>query len=168
MSESQRASGSGGDTGAAPRSKLGDVLAARRIQISPRYKNRQLFIDERGRGLSASVFIGLETRGRTNFEAATVVALETIYELPAGWLSAALTGNIGPLPGPGTPMPGDVAAALRSLVDDDVTKEWLDQVETQIVTADVPPAKRLAMWVGWQGIRQARRSDQDPGREEAG
>lgn len=133
-----------------------DVLARRRIQIDPRYKNRSLFVTERSRGLSASIFVDLETRGRARFEPATVIALEQVYELPDGWLSDALAGDIRPLPRPGSLQRVDIAGAFRALVTDETTDEQLDDLEHRIVAADVPPPTRLAMYVVLQDIRKER------------
>lgn len=151
MPPSQRASGDTSGSG----TRLGDVLAARRVRIDPRYKNRELFIAERGRGLSRSVFVGLETRGRANFEPATVIALELIYHLPPGWLEAALAGDIRPLPPPSpSSPPRDLVAALEGLAAAD--DETLEHVEQEIVTADLPPALRSMMWAAVRAVRRAR------------
>lgn len=151
MSPSQRASRTSGEAGKPGR--LGDVLAARRVLIDPRYKNRELFISERGRGVSRSVFVDLETRGRTNFEVATVIALETIYDLPRHWLADALAGDIRKLDPPQA-SPEDLVAALRALAAADTGT--LEDVEHGIVNDDVPPAVRNMMWLAVRAIVRAR------------
>ena len=139
------------------RKRLGEILAARRAQISPRYSKREAFIRERGRGLSPSTFADIETRARTTFEPATIIALEMIYLLPPGWLAAALNGDTRPLPPPGRPTVGEAAQALWNLTDADLPEEYLDELERIIIIGDFPPERRLAIWETMKAIRTARK-----------
>lgn len=163
MPESRHVSRTSGDAdSSASPAGLGDMLAGRRIQIDPRYKNRELFITERGQGISRSVFIDLETRGRTNFEAATIVALGVIYELPPGWLAAALAGDLRPLPPYRHVSPADVARALASL-GPDADAAYLAEIRKHIGTGDYPAAARLIAWAALEAIESARSRDRETG-----
>lgn len=139
------------------RKQLGEILAARRAQISPRYSKREAFIRDRGRGLSPSTFADVETRARTTFEPATIIALELIYMLPPGWLAAALNGDIRPLPPPGKPTPVQSLEALSNLTDADLPEEYLDELERIVIIGDFTPERRLAIWETMKTIREMRK-----------
>lgn len=139
------------------RRRLGQALAARREQIHPRYANRSAFIRERGRGLSAASFSDIETRARTSFEPATITALESIYELPPGWLSAALNGDIRPLLPPGVATPAAVVAVLAALTDPGLPEGYLDEIERHAAAAGAPPGRLRAVRQALRAVRQARR-----------
>jgi hypothetical protein len=150
------------------RERLGKILRERRRQIHARYANREAFIRERGRGLSPSTFADIETRTRTSFEPATIISLEVIYALPPGWLAAALNGDIRPLTPPGRPTIADAAATLRNLVDADLPEEYLDELERQVIAADLPPESRVRIWETLKAVRQARQEHGGQGQQEAG
>jgi hypothetical protein len=150
------------------RRRVGELLAERRAQIHPRYSVREAFIRERGRGISPATFADIETRGRARFEPATVLALEFIYELPPGWLGAALNGDVRPLPPPGRPSLAAAAATLRSLLDAELPEEYLDALEREIVAADMPADARLRIWETLKAIRAAREEGRTPREAQAG
>lgn len=102
------------------RARLGEQLVRRRIELDPRYRNRQLFADERG--VSYRIVSDIEAGRRENFEDATLAALEVAYQLAPGAIQAAETrGHLEPLPAPpalqAVPSPDDDADPAESTLD---------------------------------------------------
>ncbi len=71
--------------------RLGELLVQRRVEIDPRYRNRQLFADERG--LNWRLLHDIERAKRTNFEPETLAAVEVAYSLAPGSVVRALDGG---------------------------------------------------------------------------
>jgi transcriptional regulator with XRE-family HTH domain len=76
---------------AGPWVRLGELLAQRRVEIDPRYKNRSLFADERG--LNWRLLHDVERAKRANYAPDTVAALEVAYGLAPGAVGRALDGG---------------------------------------------------------------------------
>lgn len=89
---------------------LGEMLVRRRIELDPRYSNRQTFADERG--VSYRIVSDIERGRRGNYEPATIAALEVAYGLAAGSIGRALAGGgLDTLPQP-APAPRSVRPVL--------------------------------------------------------
>lgn len=133
------------------RKEIGAILKDRRAAIDPRYGNRELFLRERAHGVASRSFYAIEGGERGGYNATTVQAFTVAYELPAGWLAAALAGDIAPLPPPGLG-PAEIVEAIRWLADSE-NEGLLDEVERRLVVSDLPPDVRDAMWTAWRKIR---------------
>jgi hypothetical protein len=75
----------------AARELVGEMLARRRLDLSPRYKNRTVFADERG--VEYRIVSAIENGERANFNDATITALEAAYELAVGAIGHAYGGG---------------------------------------------------------------------------
>lgn len=113
---------------------LGKLLAERRAELSPRYRNRRLFADETG--LNWRTIHDVELAKRDNFKSGTMRAFESAYGLVAGSLDRTLkTGELEPLPPapeprPPQPPPGTYTQdsdsdAAAILFPHDVAKRWI-------------------------------------------
>jgi hypothetical protein len=71
--------------------RLGELLVHRRVEIDLRYRNRQLFADERG--LNWRLLYDIERAKRTNFEPETKAAIEVAYMLAPGSVDRVLAGG---------------------------------------------------------------------------
>lgn len=79
--------------------RAGRMLAARRVQISPRYANRRTFAAETG--MNWRTLHDVELAKRDNFRPETLRAFETAYRLAPGSLARTLEGGeLEPLPVP--------------------------------------------------------------------
>ena len=79
--------------------RLGERLVRRRIELDPRYVNRQLFVDERG--LNYRIVSDLERGRRDNYEDATITSAEVAYAIkPGGIRQFVAGGELEPLAGP--------------------------------------------------------------------
>jgi hypothetical protein len=77
--------------------RLGEQLVRRRIELDPRYSNRQLFAAERGIGYRT--VSDLERARRGNYDDSTIAAVEVAYAVTAGSAARVLAGGeLGPLP----------------------------------------------------------------------
>jgi hypothetical protein len=70
--------------------RLGELLVRRRIELDPRYANRQTFTTERG--ILYRTVGDLEHGARSNYDSSTLAAAEVAYGLQAGAIAAALGG----------------------------------------------------------------------------
>jgi len=131
----------------------------RRIELDPRYSNRQLFASERG--LNYRTVSDIERGRRDNYEDATVTAVEVAYAVTAGSVARALGGGgLEPLPAPGaarTAAPRPPAPAAWDADDprDDVAARLFDgdTLHDRMIrniwrlgeAYDTPPKKRIGM-----------------------
>lgn len=102
----------------------------RRIEVDPRYSNRQLFADERG--VNYRTISDIERGRRDNYEDATIASLEVAYAVRPGSIRRAVAGGeLEPVPSPlrsvaSAPPPADspseraLADLLAAYPDDDV------------------------------------------------
>jgi hypothetical protein len=105
--------------------RLGELLVRRRIELDPRYVNRQLFSNERG--VHYRTVSDIERHRRDNYEAVTIAAIEVAYALTPGSIGRVLAGGeLEPLPSapavelaPVVPLSldGDEETLVRSIVD---------------------------------------------------
>jgi hypothetical protein len=92
--------------------KMGEKLVRRRIELDPRYVNRQLFATERG--VSYRIATDIEKGRRANYEQGTIAAIEVAYSVTPGSIARALAGGeLEPQPAPAEAGP---AAALAPVV----------------------------------------------------
>lgn len=153
----------------ADRKRIGEILRDRRTRIDSRYGNRELFLRERDQGMANRSFYALEGGEPRKFDAGTVVGFTVAYELPPGWLAAALAGNIQPLPDPGEARfsPGRIVEAIEFLADE-VSPARLDAIEEFLVGSDLTPEMRTRMWALWKAIAVARVKRDGPPVQDAG
>lgn len=153
--------------------RLGEQLVRRRIELDPRYSNRQLFAAERG--VNYRVVSDVERGRRDNYEDGTVTALEVAYAVAPGSIGRALAGGgLDPLPAPAPPEPG----APRTPFADLAPAEPADDTAWDLFP---DPADKTLRWI-WRlpvsveerqqlvrDHRAWRRSfTESPGRESAG
>jgi transcriptional regulator with XRE-family HTH domain len=72
---------------------LGERLKRRRTEIDPAHHSRAEFMRSGAVGVSASVIRDIEQGNRTNYDAATIAAVETGYRLEPGSVAAFIGGN---------------------------------------------------------------------------
>jgi hypothetical protein len=73
------------------RQRLGELLIRRRLDLDGRYRNRQVFADERG--VEYRIVSDIERARRANFHAVTIAEIERAYELPPGAIGRFLDGG---------------------------------------------------------------------------
>jgi hypothetical protein len=73
-----------------PWQRLGRLLAARREQIAPRYKNKNLFAEERG--IHRRMLWSVESGARDTYTNGTLQDVESAYMLIAGSITRTLAG----------------------------------------------------------------------------
>jgi hypothetical protein len=71
--------------------RLGRLLLERRIQIDRRYRNRRLFVAERG--LNYKLISDIERHKRTDFGDDTIIAIEMAYAWETGSIGRVLKGG---------------------------------------------------------------------------
>jgi hypothetical protein len=71
--------------------RLGELLIRRRLDLDARYRNRQLFADERG--IEYRIVSDIERARRTNFHAVTIAEIERAYALEPGAIGRFLDGG---------------------------------------------------------------------------
>lgn len=127
--------------------RLGELLVRRRIELDPRYSNRQVFTRERG--INYRTVGDIERGARTNFDSTTIAAVEVAYGLAAGTVTATLAGgDLEParsLAEPPSRPPLRIAEAPGRLPDnpDDATIErWILRWE--------PASRRQLLWDTWR------------------
>lgn len=77
--------------------RLGELLVRRRIELDPRYSNRQLFAAERG--INYRTVSDVERARRSNYEDGTITAVEVAYSVAPGSVAAVLAGgDLAPVP----------------------------------------------------------------------
>ena len=99
------------------RAHLGRLLAARRVELDPRYRNRRTFAADTGMGWRT--LYDVEMARRDNFTSGTLRAFESAYRLASGSLDR-FAGDLEPLPAdaprlaavPGPVPPGAEVSAL--------------------------------------------------------
>jgi hypothetical protein len=100
------------------RKRLGELLIRRRLDIDPRYQNRQVFADERG--VEYRIVSAIERGERANFQIVTIAKLEAAYDLAPGSIASFLAGGELELREPAAPL-AEPAPARRLRVLDDPT-----------------------------------------------
>jgi len=151
--------------------RLGRLLAERRSQISPRYRNRRAFAAERE--MNWRTLHDVELAKRDNFTPATMSAFESAYMLAPGSLERTLAGGDleparvpGPAPLRAVPAPrpgGSVAVGVlfamldRHPDDDDLAGEVLtallrlfpdDKIVTDVLGTQLQEGKPARVIVG--------------------
>lgn len=107
----------------------------RRIELDPRYANRQVFAAERG--INYRIVSSFERGERSNYDASTIAAIEVGYGLRPGAIAGALDGgDLGPVASPEPearppvpPEPPTSAEAARRLFPGDETLQLLWQLD---------------------------------------
>lgn len=122
--------------------RVGEQLVRRRIEVDPRYSNRQTFADERG--VNYRTISDIERGRRDNYEDATIAALEVAYVVRPGSIRRAVDDggdlepataaapsrplrpvSTPPMPSPGSPAEEILAGLLASYPDDKVVTDVL-------------------------------------------
>lgn len=86
--------------------RLGRLLAERRIQLAPRYRNKALFAEERD--INRRMLWAFETGKQGNYQPDTIRSVEASYELRPGAVGRILAGGDleSEIPGRSRPEPG--------------------------------------------------------------
>ncbi len=71
--------------------RLGEWLVRRRLELDPRYRNRRTFTRERAPD-RYRIVNDIELGRRDNYEPATLAAIESAYDLPAGAIGQFIAG----------------------------------------------------------------------------
>jgi hypothetical protein len=71
--------------------RVGEKLTQRRVELDPRYRNRQTFITERG--INYRTVSDIERGRRGNYEAATIASVEVAYKVTPGSVGHVLAGG---------------------------------------------------------------------------
>lgn len=71
--------------------RLGELLIRRRLDLDPRYRNRQVFAAERG--VEYRIVSDFERHRRSNYHAVTIAEIERAYDLPPGSVGRVLAGG---------------------------------------------------------------------------
>lgn len=106
--------------------RVGPMLAARRVQLSPRYANRRTFAAEAG--VNWRTLHDAERAKRANFKPETLRQFESAYRLASGSLDRTLAGgDLEPIPSSGVPPlipepPTAAEEALEKFPDDLVSQ----------------------------------------------
>jgi hypothetical protein len=155
-----------------PWHRLGRLLAQRRIELGPRYRNKNLFAEERQ--LNRRMVWSIETGARDTYTPDTLRAVERAYMLVPGSVERTLAGgglepaDAGPAPLPRNPFaavadpadePGDDAAWAMFPDPADRLLRWIWRLP-------VPVQDREQMVADQRARRRA--ALDPPGRESAG
>ena len=137
--------------GAAPKPSLGEQLTRRRMDLDSRYRNRQVFADERG--VEYRTVSKIENNESTRFRRATITGLEAAYELPVGAIARALADGAAVLPELPDHEPESREARIGPLygesVDETRLTPYLNKVQALFIDATVrtgladPPAAEI-------------------------
>lgn len=152
--------------------RLGELLVRRRIELDPRYSNRQLFAAERG--INYRTVSDVERGRRDNYEDGTITALEVAYGVKPGSIGQFLAGGeleALPRPAEAPPVPRNPFAAFASQFSEPEDDPAWDMFPD--------PADKLLRWI-WRmpvpvedreqlvaDIRARRRAAQEPPRRES-
>lgn len=93
--------------------RLGELLIRRRLDLDPRYRNRQVFADERG--AEYRIVSDIERGRRSNFHAATIANIERAYGLSSGAIARYVDGGELDEPRPRAPEPPPAGRRLKVL-----------------------------------------------------
>jgi hypothetical protein len=148
--------------------RLGELLVRQRIELDPRYSNRQLFASERG--LNYRTVSDIERGRRDNYEDATITAVEVAYHVAPGSVAAVTGkgGDLDPLPAPRTALhpvrasaPGVTAQPPAEEILAGLLSRYKDDGVIQAMGAQVPlpPAwaavQEILWWLERQGDEAA-------------
>jgi len=123
--------------------RVGPLLTARRVEISPRYANRVNFAAERG--VNWRTAHDAERAKRSNFTDETLRQLESAYMLVPGSLDRTLAGDdLEPAPAERPAAPPAGPEGPRSL------DELVDTVVQMLIRMIPPGADRGALEALWQ------------------
>ena len=108
--------------------RLGRLLADRRIQLAARYRNKTLFSQERQ--IHRRMLWAIESGGRDTYTPDTIRVIEAAYMLAPGSLRWSLdSGELEPVPGsPGAPAPLRPVPSPESAADSPSEKALADLV----------------------------------------
>lgn len=162
--------------------RLGRLLADRRVQIAPRYRNKNLFAAERE--INRRMLWQVESGDRDNYRPDTIRAIEVAYMLAPGAIDRALAGgDLEPAPEPPRPHsapPPSGTDALRALFENepepdspedrgawDIFPAREDYALRWIWRSDRPEQERRAMIKVVRGARSGE-AGSSPGESAAG
>lgn len=129
--------------------RLGDLLAARRVHIDPRYRHLKVFVDEVGLdGINLKLLSEIENAKRDNYRPATLALIEHAYQWEPGSIRAVLEG--------GDPVPAAVTVRRPAQQADDMDL-WVAEIRELV--EGVPAADRdRALAAGVAALKAVLRS----------
>lgn len=114
--------------------RLGDLLMRRRVEIDPRYRNRRVFVAERG--MDYRMVNTVERGQRSNYEPQTIAAFEEAYQLAPGAIARTLNGaDLEPLPPARSAREAAAPPSPLSDVDEAELRPYLQAVLDEIAAA---------------------------------
>jgi hypothetical protein len=111
--------------------KIGEALEQARVELSPRYRNRTLFAQERG--IDYRLAYDVEMGARDNYRRPTLRAVEAAYGRPYGWIDAMLDPRPDDCRFPGDPEMDRKAAAIWAARFDDQGRIMTDDAARIII-----------------------------------
>lgn len=132
---------------------LGEQLVRQRIELDPRYSNRQLFATERG--VNYRTLSDIEHGRRDNYEPATLSSLEVAYALAPGSISRAAYEGI-PLE-PAAPPAERPRPHLAEVPPEGPDDAFYERVALNIIAKADDPRDRRVMEAMWAGTHQSAR-----------
>lgn len=129
--------------------RLGELLAARRVHIDPRYRHLKVFVDEVGLdGVNLKLLSEIENGKRDNYRPATLALIEQAYQWEPGSIRAVLEG--------GDPVPATVTVRRPARPAEDA-ELWIAEIRELI--EDVPaPDRDRALAAGVAALKAVLRS----------
>jgi hypothetical protein len=117
----------------------------RRIELDPRYANRQTFTSERG--MHYRIVGDLERGARSNYDSSTIAAAEVAYGLEAGAIAAALDGGDFAPTGPGPAIDRSRPTGPLAVVPDAADE---DAVIRLLIANERDPDRQAALRQTWE------------------
>ena len=130
------------DTSKERQRRLGELLIRRRLDLDPRYRNRQVFAYKRG--VEYRIVSDIERGRRMNFHAVTIAEIERAYALTSGAISRFMEGgDLEPLPPPAPPRPAVTPDMERAMLPHVAAIEGRLAVASASIGEAVPPGGRV-------------------------
>lgn len=130
--------------------RAGEMLAQRRVELDPRYRNKRTFAAERG--VNWRLVYDIENAKRTNYEPDTLRAIEVAYGLAPGNLDRILAaGEIETVSASRSQEPQ--RAETGGMADPAAVLFPTDPVAQDIWRRDISEAEKVSELAGWRQVQ---------------